>query len=88
MTDEVFRVAVWVERWGAAVHRPELEARADELTRRFVSASLHPPVAPPQARVFDSVDLGDLPLDDVRRSRGDHPRAATTAAVPSNRLRR
>ena len=79
MTAEVRELMLWMAQWGAAVQRPDLVARHDELAQRFVHASVGPPSAEPAAVTrYPYVDLGELPLSSEptsarRRSRPARP---------------
>ena len=74
MTEEVRDLMSWMARW-AAVERPDIVARHDELLHRYVHAAVRPPATDPAAVTrFPYVDFGEVPLSSepappTRRSR-------------------
>jgi hypothetical protein len=63
MTAEVRELMLWMSRWGAAVERPDVVARHDDLLRRYVRATVRPPAVEHTAITrLPYVDLGEVPL--------------------------
>ena len=58
MTTEVRDLMMWVEKWGAAVERPDIVTRRNDLVQRYVDAVICPP-APERTR-FDLVEIDVL----------------------------
>jgi len=70
MTTEVRDLMLWMAQWGAAVERPDVIARHDDLLKRYVHATVQPPAAEPAAVTrFPYVDLGEVPLTSKSASR-------------------
>jgi hypothetical protein len=64
MTAEARQLMMWVERWGAAIERPDIVAARDDMVQRYIAARLHPPArdANRPRTTFPYVDLGTPPL--------------------------